>query len=591
MSSRWGRASGPSGRGRARAEAGVERAAEVRRSQGARDSIESFVIVLMAFLLWSIQAEGFVIPTGSMAPTLMGRHKEITCPECGYVYTVNADREVEPDPRGRDTDHRITWGTCENCRFEANVADAPSFSGDRIYVMKQGLALPFFERAGQVRLRRWEVAVFKLPEEPDIRYIKRLVGMPDEVLRIQGGDVWVAPKEGTGPFERPMRPLEHQQAMQVTVYDDRHRPASLADDPAWRRWAPVEEGAWTEPVAGRFVSAASAEGWAELRYRHLVLSPEQWQAIRQGSSPGEPRPRLITDYSSYNTDVMPHDRDAPLRAARPWFQPHWVGDLTLSMRLTVTRPAGRLRVDLIRAGRVGRCEIDLTSGEARLSCGGRPVGQPTKTGLLGPGEAHDLVFANVDGRLTLWVDGELPFGEGVCDPADPGPAGPTADDLTPARLSAQGAAVAIEQLVLKRDAYYTLEPSESDYTNLGGDARFNPSAFFRLLSEPEQFSRLVCREPRDYPIAAGRYLMLGDNSPWSRDARAWGRIDQIDPSRPDRGWDDSGRASWEVPEGLLVGKAFCVYWPHLQPVWPRIRLAEDIRLPALPYIQRMRWIR
>ena len=76
-------------------------AAGARRSRGGRESIESFVVVFLAFLIWSIEAEGFVIPTGSMAPTLMGRHKEITCPECGYVYTVNADREVESDRTGR----------------------------------------------------------------------------------------------------------------------------------------------------------------------------------------------------------------------------------------------------------------------------------------------------------------------------------------------------------------------------------------------------------------------------------------------------------------------------------------------------------
>lgn len=85
--------------------------------------------------------------------------------------------------------------------------------------------------------------------------------------------------------------------------------------------------------------------------------------------------------------------------------------------------------------------------------------------------------------------------------------------------------------------------------------------------------------------------MLGDNSPWSSDGRAWGDTDQIDPDRPDRGWDDSGRTSWEVPEALIIGKAFCVYWPHLQPVWPNLRLGADLRFPALPYIQRMRWIR
>ena len=34
------------------------------------------------------RAEAFVIPTGSMAPTLMGRHKEVVCPSCGYTYAI-----------------------------------------------------------------------------------------------------------------------------------------------------------------------------------------------------------------------------------------------------------------------------------------------------------------------------------------------------------------------------------------------------------------------------------------------------------------------------------------------------------------------
>src|SRR5262249_54552717 len=154
---------------------------------------------------------------GSMAPTLMGRHKEVACPECGHVYTVNADREAEPDRTGGGTGPRVISGTCENCRYEADLADAPSFSGDRISVMKQGVELPCLERLGRVPPRRWDVAVFKLPEEPEVRYIKRMVGMPGEVLRIQGGDVWIRPSGGDRPFERPLRTIEHQQAMQVMV--------------------------------------------------------------------------------------------------------------------------------------------------------------------------------------------------------------------------------------------------------------------------------------------------------------------------------------------------------------------------------------
>ena len=164
-----------------------------------RESIESFVVVFLAFLIWSFEAEGFVIPTGSMAPTLMGRHKEIVCPECGYTYTVNADCEVDSSGSGASTGMRVAWGTCENCRFEARVDDAPSVAGDRIYTMKKGVELPFVPSAGRVGPGRWEVAVFKLPEEPEVRYIKRLVGMPEEVIRIQQGDLWRRPLRGAEP--------------------------------------------------------------------------------------------------------------------------------------------------------------------------------------------------------------------------------------------------------------------------------------------------------------------------------------------------------------------------------------------------------
>ena len=59
-------------------------AAAKEKPKSGRESIEAFVVVFVAFLVWSLEAEGFVIPTGSMATTLMGRHKEITCPQCGY---------------------------------------------------------------------------------------------------------------------------------------------------------------------------------------------------------------------------------------------------------------------------------------------------------------------------------------------------------------------------------------------------------------------------------------------------------------------------------------------------------------------------
>jgi signal peptidase I len=566
-------------------------ATQPRKARNVRESIESFVVVFVTLLIWSLEAEGFVIPTGSMAPTLLGRHKEVVCPQCGYVFTVNADREVDTSASGSAASRRIETGTCENCRFDCKVGDAPSFSGDRIYVAKNGLSLPFLGMNGRVNLKRWDVTVFWLPEEPEVRYIKRLVGMPEEVIRIAGGDLWARRKDGPGEFQRLRRPLAHQQAMQMMVYDDARRAAALRDDPQWRRWVATSADAWIESEPGRYECRGPAAKWHELRYHHVVPTPEQCRAILTGGPlPRAPRASLITDYLSYNTDVSAEDHTHPRRAARPWFQPNWVGDLTLSLRLTVREPTGQVRLELIKSGQSNRCDIDLATGELRLFHATNLLDRRVLSALARPG-THELSFANVDDRLTVWIDGTLPFCDGRNYGSQDDQAAPTEADLEPARISARGAAVEFSNLVLKRDLYYTLEPTEADYANLDENCRGDSGALLDLLSDPERFSALTHNPPREFALRPGHYLMLGDNSPWSRDARAWGRTDQIDPDLPSYGWDKSGRASWEVPETLLVGKAFCVYWPHPKPVWPRIRLGADLQLPILPYIERMRWIR
>jgi Signal peptidase, peptidase S26 len=334
----------------------------------------------------------------------------------------------------------------------------------------------------------------------------------------------------------------------------------------------------------------AAPEWTELRYHHVIPTPEQWSALRSRTAlPSAPRAMLITDYSSYNTDLARDDRSLPRLAARPWLQPHWVGDLTLSCDLKLRRPVGDLRLELIKAGVSHRCEINLATGTAVLYRAGDSLGSPASTGINKPG-TYELTFANVDDRLTLWVNGRLPFEEGGTFKTTLHDLEPTTADLEPARIAARAAEISVDRLVLKRDLFYTQDPAEPDYANLG-DAEREASAFFETISDPSRFRMLTPRPPREYPVRPGHYLMLGDNSPWSRDARVWGRSDQIDPELPGRGWDNSPRSSWEVPAKLLIGKAFCVYWPHPKPVWPAIRVAQDLRLPVFPYIERMRWIR
>ena len=84
-----------------------------------RETIESIAIaVILAFLFRAFVAEAFVIPTGSMAPTLMGQHKDVQCPECGFWYQAGASIEIENqanDQRmfesGRLASRRMVVGT------------------------------------------------------------------------------------------------------------------------------------------------------------------------------------------------------------------------------------------------------------------------------------------------------------------------------------------------------------------------------------------------------------------------------------------------------------------------------------------------
>ncbi len=105
------------------------------RGEMKRETVESIVVaIILALLFRGFVAEMFVIPTGSMAPALMGAHKDIYCPQCGNQYQVNASVE--------DRAPKVVAGTiCDNCRYWHGLdlmsgSNDATFSGDRIMVSK-----------------------------------------------------------------------------------------------------------------------------------------------------------------------------------------------------------------------------------------------------------------------------------------------------------------------------------------------------------------------------------------------------------------------------------------------------------------------
>ncbi len=55
-----------------------------------REVFETIVfVVVLVLMLKLFVAEAFVIPTGSMAQTLWGYQKDVTCPKCGHRFPVS----------------------------------------------------------------------------------------------------------------------------------------------------------------------------------------------------------------------------------------------------------------------------------------------------------------------------------------------------------------------------------------------------------------------------------------------------------------------------------------------------------------------
>ena len=173
-------------------------------------------------------------------------------------------------------------GICVNCRYQAtSSATTPSFKGDRILVMMFPYDLPFLPGSGPPE--RWDVVVFRYPEEPEVSYIKRLVGLPGETIRIAHGDVYVKPPGGSELRPGPQAAARTSRPCRSPSTTIAIAPRAWPARPEWTRWRP--DSAWkpTSSATGAAIARRPpGDSWSELRYHHLVPDPEQWDAILNG---------------------------------------------------------------------------------------------------------------------------------------------------------------------------------------------------------------------------------------------------------------------------------------------------------------------
>lgn len=574
--------------------------APAKHQSGIRETIESIVIAFaLAFLFRTFEAEAFVIPTGSMATTLLGRHKDVECDACGFHYTVSASDEVDART-GRRLPRDVISGTCLMCRHTMVGLNQPesgnssySYNGDRI------IAAKFF--AGGIWPERWDVIVFRYPEESQINYIKRLVGLPGEVLRIFRGDIYTGSLDGSAAKIERKGPDKVLATLEM-VYDNDYLPDALLEAGYPRRWQPLDLGDMAQSAdedgwqiateVGDYEIDNDSSEWQWLGYRHIVPPPWMTPAeLRETAAADPPSSQLITDASAYNTERTTGTSPEPPPESLGL---HWVGDLALECELTAERAEGEVMFRLIEAGQAMNCRFDLASGQVMIDSSALPdFAAAAQTPVSSAGTYH-VRFANVDDQLLLWIDDELvefdkPTTYGPVDQSRP-----TREDLVPVRIAVRGAAVSVGELRIMRDIYYITARGILSYFQSQMISDFvredDPQAFAHvtsaslaeLMSTPERWGVFDNLEPREFRIEADEYFFLGDNSPRSKDSRLWG-LDYAEPG-----------PHHVVEQELLIGKAIFIYWPHILPAPYHFTLSlrgRRIPFPFYPNFRRMGFIR
>lgn len=571
-----------------------DKAKPVSKPHPIRETIEQIVFAfVLAFLFRTFEAEAFVIPTGSMAPTLMGRHKDVICPKCKFAYSASASSETdEGAPLGRRLtpeelqDRQVVAVTCPMCRFSLNVDQTnpegsrhPSYNGDRILVAK----FPYDFRDP----KRWDVVVFKFPGDAKTNYIKRLVGLPGETVRIQHGDI-LTRAAGDEDFKIVRKDPAKMRAMLQLVYDNNYIVDQMTQAGWPRRWQtwPAADGTlpdWQSTDGGRsYKLEREPNGEAWLRYQNFVPLAPDWHYIQQGALPKDVHvlPQLITDFYAYNMfKAKRQDVDASTGL-------HWVGDLMVEADVDVNSDTGELLIDLVKGGRHFRARMDVATGKATLTVDGLKSFRPTAdTGIKGPGK-HTVGLANVDQELTLWVDGKVvkfntpttypPLGNDYPQSSDK-----DLGDLAPAGIGAKSAKISVENLRLWRDIYYIADKLQGgggdriiEYDRRSPLLQMNQGELANFMSSPSEWETLRpgqvnASQEVIFPLEADQFFVLGDNSPQSKDSRLWDEHEQF------------------VSRELLTGKAIFIYWPHSKGEIPGVH----IPFPFFPNFASMGFVR
>jgi signal peptidase I len=551
---------------------------------GIRETVESiWVAIILAYVLRAFVIEAFVIPTGSMATHLLGRHVLLRCPIC----LTEFPRGIPDEPAGQGRQVTGPTAHCPNCRQMVDYTKADSKSGDRVLVLKY---LYDFRPP-----HRWDVIVFKDPQENQQNYIKRLAGLPGEVVRIIQGDVFIhklddANKDGILD-ERDAFPVGQANG-QLADLEDWHI-ARKPDDVQQTVWLPLFDNDyrpenWQTPRQQLWQADNANAGW------DLSLGDGR---VLQYDGAGEQRVSFAKGHAEVFSPTNAYNDGMDTRGATDLDES--CGDLKLQTELLPSTVDGQVLLTLSHLDQEFAGEIRFDGRLRLLRRGVSDTPEPwdraeelatVEQVPLAPGRAIKIALAHVDWKVTLWVN-DRPVLSTTDENYSPNVTKlvKSVEDrsipLPRVGIVGQAGKFQLWHIRMFRDVFYTRgsmpEPLDAIY---GKYAREN----FRSTAKSGNPGWGTIENPIALRAFADRpemdeFFMLGDNSPYSLDSRLW-----VKAAPTLRLYGPDNKPQYRlgtVPRYNLIGKAFFVYWPSGYP------LIGVPGLPIVPDVGKMRRIR